>query len=66
MRLLFQEKTLYATSLEDFKEYCQTFNINDSEQRLALFEEFNQGSVKTKVSFFSYVTDFKVAEWRSG
>ena len=48
----FQDKTLYASSLEYLKEYCGTFNINDSEQRLATFEEFNQGSVKTKVRLY--------------
>lgn len=47
--LSFQDKTLYASSLVDLKEFSQAFAINDSEQRLATFEEFNQGSVKTKV-----------------
>ena len=47
-----QDKILYASSLEDLKEFSGTFNINDSEQRLATFGEFNQGSVKTKVCLF--------------
>ncbi|XP_045160601.2 crossover junction endonuclease MUS81-like [Mercenaria mercenaria] len=44
----FKDKTLYACSLDDIKESKIVTNVNDSHQKLATFEEFNQGSVKSK------------------
>ncbi|XP_061167176.1 crossover junction endonuclease MUS81-like [Saccostrea echinata] len=44
----YKNKTLYACSIDDIKEQDWSNNINEREIRLMEFEEFNQGSVKSR------------------
>lgn len=44
-----QDKRLYACSMDDIKDQVWTNDITDQEIRLMEFNEFNQGSVKSRV-----------------
>ncbi|XP_052251235.1 crossover junction endonuclease MUS81-like isoform X3 [Dreissena polymorpha] len=44
----FRDKTLYSCSIDDLKETKLVTKVDDLEQRLPVFDEFNKGSVKTK------------------
>ncbi|XP_052766912.1 crossover junction endonuclease MUS81-like [Mya arenaria] len=44
----FRGKTLFSCPLDELKEGCVQANIEDCEQKLPVFEEFNKGSVKSK------------------
>lgn len=44
-----QDKRLYACSMDDIKDQVWTNDITDREVRLMEFNEFNQGSVKSRV-----------------
>lgn len=44
-----QDKRLYACSIDDIKDQVWTNDITDREVRLMEFNEFNQGSVKSRV-----------------
>ncbi|CAH1792081.1 unnamed protein product, partial [Owenia fusiformis] len=43
-------KTLHACHRGDLIDYCEELNINSSKQHLMTFTEFNESSIKTKVS----------------
>ncbi|XP_062616490.1 crossover junction endonuclease MUS81-like [Saccostrea cucullata] len=44
----YKNKTLHACSIDDIKEQEWSNDINDREMRLMEFQEFNQGSVKSR------------------
>ncbi|XP_060557724.1 crossover junction endonuclease MUS81-like isoform X2 [Ruditapes philippinarum] len=48
LQSFFKDKTLYACGLDDIKESKVVTHVTDKWQKLATFEEFNQGSVKSK------------------
>ncbi|KAL5008151.1 hypothetical protein ScPMuIL_013732 [Solemya velum] len=48
LQSLYRHKTLYACSADEIRRSSEVKSIDDSEERLIPFEEFNQSSVKNK------------------